>query len=89
MVAAAPRILVALLRLVGELPPSSRAITAATVGLTFSILVFLSRRLFLVKRRLLWRVRRKLILSYIFIGVIPSLLILGFFLLARRSSSGP
>src|SRR5262249_49087304 len=35
-----------------------------------------------VKRRLLWRVRRKLILSYIFIGVIPSLLILVFFLFA-------
>ena len=33
------------------------------------------------KRRLLWRVRRKLILSYIFIGVVPSLLIIGFFLL--------
>jgi serine phosphatase RsbU (regulator of sigma subunit) len=40
-------------------------------------------RLFLqVKRHLLWRVRRKLILSYIFIGVIPSLLILVFFLFA-------
>ena len=29
---------------------------------------------------LLWRVRRKLILSYIFIGVVPSLLIIVFFL---------
>ena len=35
----------------------------------------------LVKLRLLWRVRRKLILSYIFIGVVPSLLIVIFFLL--------
>ena len=34
-----------------------------------------------MKRRLLWRVRRKLILSYIFIGVVPSLLIVIFFLL--------
>jgi serine phosphatase RsbU (regulator of sigma subunit) len=34
------------------------------------------------KRRLLWRVRRKLILSYIFIGVIPALLIVSFFLVA-------
>ena len=34
-----------------------------------------------MKRRLLWRVRRKLILSYIFIGVVPALLIIGFFLL--------
>ena len=29
----------------------------------------------LMKRQLLWRVRRKLILSYIFIGVVPALLI--------------
>ena len=34
-----------------------------------------------MKRRLLWRVRRRLILSYIFIGVVPSLLIMIFFLL--------
>ena len=33
------------------------------------------------KRRLLWRVRRKLILSYIFIGFVPALLIVAFFLL--------
>jgi phosphoserine phosphatase RsbU/P len=32
--------------------------------------------------RLLWRVRRKLILSYVFIGVVPALLIVTFFLLA-------
>jgi len=30
-------------------------------------------------------VRRKLILSYIFIGVVPALLIMGFFLLAPAS----
>ena len=33
------------------------------------------------KRRLLWRVRRKLTLSYIFIGFVPALLIISFFLL--------
>ena len=42
---------------------------------------FVWRLFVLMKRRLLWRVRRKLILSYIFIGVVPSLLIIGFFLL--------
>jgi serine phosphatase RsbU (regulator of sigma subunit) len=35
----------------------------------------------LAKRRLLWRVRRKLILSYIFIGLVPALLIVIFFAL--------
>ena len=42
----------------------------------------LAYRLFVVtKRRLLWRVRRRLTLSYIFIGVVPALLITTFFLL--------
>ncbi len=34
------------------------------------------------RRRLLWRVRQQLILSYIFIGVIPALLLVAFFVLA-------
>ena len=34
------------------------------------------------KRRLLWRVRRKLILSYVFVGLVPGLLIITFFLIA-------
>ncbi len=39
------------------------------------------RLIVLAKRRLLWRVRRKLILSYIFIGFIPALLLVAFSLL--------
>lgn len=35
-----------------------------------------------LRRRLLWRVRRKLIISYVFVGVIPALLIVAFFLLS-------
>ena len=35
------------------------------------------------RRRLLWRVRRKLIMSYIFIGFVPAILIVAFFLLVR------
>jgi hypothetical protein len=34
-----------------------------------------------VRRQLLWRVRRKLILSYIFIGVVPAALIIVFCLI--------
>ena len=34
-----------------------------------------------INRRLLWRVRRKLTISYIFIGVVPAILIIAFFLL--------
>ncbi len=36
----------------------------------------------LARQRLLWRVRRQLILSYIFIGVVPALLLVTFFVLA-------
>ena len=46
-----------------------------------SVGYFVWRLFLLMKRRLLWRVRRKLILSYIFIGVVPALLIIAFFTL--------
>src|SRR5690349_16609788 len=45
--------------------------------------VVLGYQLFVdVKRVVLWRVRRKLTLSYVFIGFVPVLLIIGFFLIA-------
>jgi sigma-B regulation protein RsbU (phosphoserine phosphatase) len=82
IIATAFKIALGALRLVVDLPPFLQAVnTAATLGLAFSVLFFITRLIFLVQRRLLWRVRRKLILSYIFIGVVPSLLILAFFLL--------
>ncbi|MBA3295658.1 MAG: SpoIIE family protein phosphatase [Acidobacteria bacterium] len=58
--------------------------TGASIGLTVSVGCFVWRLFVLTKRRLLWRVRRKLILSYIFIGVVPALLIIGFFLLSAN-----
>ncbi len=42
----------------------------------------IARGVIWAKRRLLWRVRRKLILSYIFVGLVPGLLIISFFLIA-------
>ncbi|MBA2305696.1 MAG: SpoIIE family protein phosphatase [Acidobacteria bacterium] len=56
--------------------------TLAAAGLAVSLTYFLWRIFILMKRQLLWRVRRKLIISYIFIGVVPAILIIGFFLLA-------
>src|SRR4051794_41180412 len=50
---------------------------AAAVGLAY----FVFRLIVLAKRRLLWRVRRKLILSYVFIGFVPALLLVAFSLL--------
>ena len=50
------------------------AIVAGTLVLGYRLFVDL-------KQRLLWRVRRKLTVSYIFIGFVPALLIITFFLL--------
>jgi sigma-B regulation protein RsbU (phosphoserine phosphatase) len=77
IIAAAFKVLVALVRLVGEPPRFVQVLsTAATIGLLFSVVFFTIRLILLVQRQLLWRVRRKLILSYIFIGVVPAALII-------------
>src|SRR5260370_41728985 len=55
--------------------------TAAGLAIAIGAGYFVFRLFVAAKRRLLWRVRRKLILSYIFVGVIPSILIVAFFLL--------
>jgi len=82
IIAAGFKLVISLIRVFGDLPSFLRTLnTAATIGLAFSVLFFMTRLVFQVQRRLLWRVRRKLILSYILMGVVPSLLILSFFLL--------
>src|SRR5262245_15383897 len=53
-----------------------------SLALIFVALYGITRGVIWAKRRLLWRVRRKLILSYIFVGLVPGLLIIAFFLLA-------
>ena len=53
-----------------------------SLALLFAIAYGLTRLAVWAKRRLLWRVRRKLILSYVFVGVVPALLVITFFLLA-------
>jgi phosphoserine phosphatase RsbU/P len=83
MGAAAVKFVIAVWRVFGDLPTAVRVVSgAATNGLAVALGMFAWRLFVQIKRRLLWRVRRKLILSYIFIGVIPSLLILVFFLFA-------
>ena len=56
--------------------------TIGTLALVLGGGYLVARGLVWMRRRLLWRVRRKLILSYIFVGLVPSLLIVTFFLLA-------
>ncbi|CAN5884678.1 hypothetical protein BH18ACI5_BH18ACI5_18580 [soil metagenome] len=85
LVASAVKLLVAALRRVVEpLAVVELVGFLASLALALSAAYFVTRLFILTKRRLLWRVRRKLILSYIFIGVVPALLIVGFFMLSAN-----
>ena len=55
---------------------------ATTVALALPLGYLLFRLLGRLQRLLLWRVRRRLIVSYVFIGFVPVLLIVAFFLIA-------
>ena len=67
----------------GELPPLVVAVDiVGSLALLFAVAYGLTRAVVWAKRRLLWRVRRKLILSYVFVGVVPAILVIVFFLLA-------
>jgi phosphoserine phosphatase RsbU/P len=77
----AVKLLLTAIGLVVSLPTILEIVgVVATLGIIAALVIFAVRLLRLANRRLLWRVRRKLILSYIFIGVVPALLIIGFFL---------
>src|SRR3954468_20791355 len=56
--------------------------TAAGVLVAIGGVILLAAGLRSAKRRLVWRVRPKLIISYIFIGFVPAVLIVAFFILA-------
>src|SRR6478609_10093623 len=65
------------------LPPALDAINmVGSLALLFALAYGLTRFGVWAKRGLLWRVRRKLILSYVFVGVVPAGLVIVFFLLA-------
>ena len=69
-------------RSAATLPTFSRVVdTVAGLALAAGRRYFVFRLIVLAKRRLLWRVRRKLILSYVFIGFVPALLLVAFSLL--------
>src|SRR5918993_997243 len=82
VVGAAIRLLAWLTQLVVGRTPLTDAIgTVGTLALLAGIAVFAARLIALARSRLLWRVRRKLILSFIFVGLVPALLIIVFFAL--------
>jgi hypothetical protein len=66
----------------GALPSALNVLdTVASLVVLAGGIVFVVRGLAFATRRLLWRVRRKLIISYIFIGFVPAILIIAFFIL--------
>lgn len=68
---------------ISPLPAALEAVdTIGSLALVFVCAYAIARLLMWARRRLLWRVRRKLILSYVFVGLVPGLLIITFFLLA-------
>ncbi|MBI4476212.1 MAG: HAMP domain-containing protein [Acidobacteria bacterium] len=69
------------LALPSESPTASVIDTIGGLALLIALAILLYRVILIGTRRFLWRVRRKLILSYMFIGVVPALLIVAFFLL--------
>src|SRR5262245_10281326 len=77
------KVVIALLaQVAGAVPSFLRVVdTVAGLAVAAGATYFLFRLSVIAKRRLLWRVRRKLILSYIFVGFVPALLIVAFFLL--------
>jgi phosphoserine phosphatase RsbU/P len=83
VVGIAVKLLVFAARLGGLSVPAFVALvdTLAGVAIAAGAAYVLVQLFLLAKRRLLWRVRRKLILSYIFIGFVPAILIVVFFLL--------
>src|SRR5918994_3944096 len=71
----------------GQVAPASMRALDLVDALGGLALIFVAcygaaRGVMWARRRLLWRVRRKLILSYVFVGLVPGLLIVAFFLLA-------
>jgi hypothetical protein len=82
VVGAAIRLLAWLAQLaVGRTPLIDAIGTVGTLALLAGVTIFAARLIALARRRLLWRVRRKLILSFIFVGLVPALLIIVFFAL--------
>lgn len=79
--AVAIKLLIAVASLLGDPGGFVRAFDATATGaLVLVALVLSARGVGAIRRRLLWRVRRRLILSYVFIGLVPATLIVLFFL---------
>src|SRR5688572_15826670 len=85
LAAAAIKLLVVMIERTTGAPRLVSALgTLAGIVLIVTAVMFLVRGLLIARRQLLWPVRRKLIVSYLFIGLVPTLLLLVFFLFAGQ-----
>ncbi len=77
------KLIVAILSaLAGPLPALVRGLdTLASLVVAVAGSALLVRQIAIARHRVLWRVRRKLIISYLFIGFVPVVLVVAFFLL--------
>jgi sigma-B regulation protein RsbU (phosphoserine phosphatase) len=73
-------LLLRLLRPTGVLPGAANQLV--DLGLVVCGIWFAMRGISALRTRILWRIRRKLIISYLLIGLVPTLLILSFFMLS-------
>lgn len=71
---------------VGLLPESFA--TVSTLGLYIYVGLLLLWAVFGLRTKLLWRIRRKLFISYLLIGLVPTVLILSFFALTGYFTLG-
>src|SRR5256884_1140712 len=83
IVGAAIKFVVWLVRAISGGVPAFLSVVDTVAGLAIAAgaTYFAFRLIVLAKRRLLWRGRRKMILSYIFLRFLPALLLLAVFLL--------
>ncbi len=82
LAATAIKLVIAIWRRLANVPAAIQIVSSlATIALIVSVAALAWGVFVRVRRQLLWRVRRKLILSYIFIGVVPAALIIVFCLI--------
>ena len=83
LVSLAIKVVVWTVRAAGATSAVVSAVNAVSSALILVALIVIGYRLYVhAKRVVLWRVRRKLMLSYVFIGLVPVLLLLVFFSIA-------
>jgi len=83
LLALAVKAIVWVARAAGAASSVVNTVNAVSSALLLVALAIVGYRLYVhAKRRVLWRVRRKLILSYVFVGAVPVLLLVLFFAIA-------